>query len=153
MAGEFTYSGDPSRNDRDAVRFWLGDTQKARPLLIDTEIDFVLAETPDVKLAAAECADHLMARFTREADVSVGSVSKSLSKVAEAYKALAEHLRCEAGKLAGVEFPALSKSKKRAADLRTDDVQPETRLGLGDNPFAVQINDAIDDVRFFNGFS
>ena len=38
----WSYSGDPASTERDAVRFWVQDTDSAVPLLSDQEIDYLL---------------------------------------------------------------------------------------------------------------
>lgn len=148
---KFTYRGDPSLSTRDAVRFLLGDTNRKRPLLDDREIDFAISRQGNELLAAALCADTLQGKFSSEANITVGGVSKSFGSIAAAFADNAKRLRREASKSAVPRAPALSISEKRAADLQTDDVQPEFRIGLGDNRFAVQINDAIGRVRDFDG--
>ena len=148
----FTYRGDPSLSVRDAVRFILGDTNRKRPLLDDREIDFAISRQGNELLAAAFCADALQGKFSAETKITVGGVSKSFDTIAGAFADKAKQLRLEASKFAVPRAPALSVSEKRDADLQVDDVQPQFRIGLGDNRFAVQINDVIDDFRGFNGF-
>lgn len=148
---QFTYGGDPSVSTRDAVRFHLGDTDRKRPLLDDREVEFALTKHGNEFVAAALCAESLQGKFSSRANVTVGGVSKAFGSIAQAFADKAKQLRREASKSAVPRAPALSISEKRAADLQTDDVQPEFRIGLGDNRFAVQINDAIGRVRDFDG--
>ena len=145
----FTYSGNPATNDRDATRFFVGDTNANRPLLADTEIEFALTEFPNTRLAAAMCADALAAKFARESDQKVGDISKSLSKVSEQFRDLATRLRNEAAKRAPASFPAASKDWKQSQRQDTDLVQPTFSVGLGDNPWAVQLNDQLDVIRWW----
>ena len=147
---QFSYSGDPSRTPRDAVRFYVGDTNRDRPLLDDREVDFAVGLHDNPLLAAAVLAEHLMGKFAREADVTVGPVSKSFSTISDAFRKKAAQLRCEANKRAGVSFPATTVQGKENLELDTTLTQPSFRKGLGDNPFAVQFDDDLD--RFgFNG--
>jgi hypothetical protein len=139
MSFTFTYSGDPANNARDAVRFYVGDVDEDRPLLCDDEVDFTLVEHTNQRLAAAVCADALQAKFTREATQKVGDISKNLSDVAKAFAALATKLRREAGKRALPSFPAISQAFKDSRAQDTDLVQPDFPVGLGDNPWAVQL--------------
>lgn len=44
----FTYSGDPSQSEADYVRFMLGDTNPAAPILQDAEIAFIVSSTASV---------------------------------------------------------------------------------------------------------
>ena len=54
MTELFTYSGDPSTSDKDAVRFYSGDTTDYGELsLFDAEIDYLLSANSDNVLATA----------------------------------------------------------------------------------------------------
>lgn len=140
----WSYSGDPAASDLDAVRFYTGDTNSARELLQNEEINFTLAAHSNQRLAAAVCADAIAAKFAREADQRVGDISKSLSQVSKAFYALATRLRAEVGKRAAPRFPAASKDWKQTQREDTDLVQPAFSVGQGDNPWAVQLNDQLD---------
>ena len=52
----WTYTANPSGDNRDAVRVLVGDTDKNRQLASDEEIDFFLAEEGNKYLAAAATA-------------------------------------------------------------------------------------------------
>jgi hypothetical protein len=152
VAVQFTYGNDPSQSPEDAVRFYLGDTNKSRPLLDDREIGFALTEKGgNEKLAAAVCADALQGKFASLADTRVGDVSKSFGQISKAYKELAKTLRSEAFLKAAPRAPAIFRSDKRALEQNTALTKPEFSLGQGDNPWAIQMNDDLDRARF-NGF-
>lgn len=140
---QFTYSGDPASSPRDAVRFLVGDTNSKRPLLDDREVNHAIAEMVNLSLAAAFLADHLCARFTREADIKVGQVSKSLSQVAKAFRQKALDLRDDACKTAAPSFPATHHSTLDALEQNNDLVDPAFSIGQFDNPFAVQLDDLL----------
>lgn len=140
---KFTYDGDPSKNDRDAVRWYVGDTDGRRPLLDDREVDFVLIDNPNTLIAASICCEALSGKFAREADVSVGGISKSLGKVSEAFKKHSETLRARVCISAGVSFPATTRSGKLALQLNEELPNPEFQIGQHDNPWAVQLNEWI----------
>ncbi len=148
----FTYTGDPSRSDTDAVRWYVGDTNRRRPLLYDTEIAFALVQHPNVLGAAVVCAEALSAKFSSESDIKVGDISKALSKVSGQYRELAETLRRRLAQQAIPSFPATRVSTKQALEDDTDLTKPEFPIDLGDNPGVVQLNDAISGVGPFNGF-
>jgi hypothetical protein len=145
----WSYSGDPSASDLDEVRFYCGDTNSARELLQNEEINFTITEHSNLRLAAAVCCDAIAAKFAREADQKVGDISKSLSQVSKSYFALAEKLRREVGKRAAPVFPAASKDWKQDQREDTDLVQPTFSVGLGDNLWVVQINDQLDRVNWY----
>lgn len=144
MAKSFTYSGDPAKSSRDAVRFIIGDVFKARPMFADGEIDFQLTQIPNTKLAGAELLDIKARQFARMADIRVGEVSKSFSQVAKQMKACAKQLRDDAVRLVKPFFGGLTVSGKRQLNLDTDAVQPSFPIGITDNPFAVQLNRDFD---------
>lgn len=65
----FTYSGDPSTNVIDLVRFKLGDTSPIQPLLTDEEIQYMAANSKDesqlLALAFRQAATTLGARTVK----------------------------------------------------------------------------------------
>ena len=144
----WSYSGNPAASDRDAVRFYTGDTTSTRELLSDEEIAFVLTEHANQRLAAAVCAEAIAAKFAREADQKVGDISKSLSQVSKAFYALANKLRSEVAKRAAPSFPAASKAWKQTQREDTDLVQSAFEIGFGDNPWAVQLNGQLDGMAW-----
>jgi len=147
----YSYAGDPSATPSDAVRFLVGDTNPNRPLLDDREVAWAIAENPNQNIAAAVLAEHLFGKFAAQADISVGPVSKSYSKVAELFKKKADQLRSEACKFAIASFPATKIASKDALDDDQTLTRPAFSVGLGDNVFAQQINDDLQGTRF-NGF-
>ena len=140
----WTYSGNPGASSKDAVRFYVGDTNDARELLQDEEIDFTLTEYTNERLAASVCADAIAAKFSSASNQRIGDISKSLSDVSKAFRKLALDLRAQVGKRAAPSFPAASQSWKQDQREDTDLVQPAFSVGQGDNPFAVQLNDQLD---------
>lgn len=95
----WSYSGDPSTSDLDAVRFHLQDVDTADQLMTDEELQFVLDQWDGVKgspiWAASVCADRLAAKFAREVMVSADGVSVSIEALQEKYATLAAQLRSE----------------------------------------------------------
>lgn len=148
MAAGFTYTGDPSASELQEVRFYTGDTNRNRPLLHDKEILFAISKYPNPLIAAAVLCEHLMGRFASEADVRVGEVSKSFSKISEAFKKKADQLRTEAASGATVSFPATRHSTKDPLDEDEDLTRPSFAIGMADNPYAVQINEELDRIDF-----
>ena len=88
----WSYSGDPANSERDAVRFWLGDTNASNPQIMDPEIDYALTQFTNPMLAAAKCARNLQAQFARKPNKRVGDLSISYGDIAKAYAALAADL-------------------------------------------------------------
>lgn len=76
----WTYSGNPSASNRDAVRFLIGDTDSTNELLQDGEIAFLLSQAnDDIYSAAASGCDVLASKFSSKSDTSksVGDLSLS----------------------------------------------------------------------------
>lgn len=144
----FTYTGDPSASDLEAVRFLVGDTTALTELLSDEEIQFLLDEIGSVDYAAVRAATAIAAKFARFVNVRTGAVSKNLSDQMQHYLDLAKRLqtRAEQGGLDGTGtgppiFTALSKSDKREDRLDSDLVQPQFRIGQDDNPRKLSARD------------
>jgi len=78
--------------DTDKVRFHIGDTDETDQLLQNEEINYLLSETTNVLLAASRAAKTVAAKFSRQADKTVGDLRISLSQKAKAYMALAADL-------------------------------------------------------------
>jgi len=94
----WTWSGDPATSDRDAVRFWVQDTDASDPQLTDEQLDFLLARyltaTSTVFVAAA-AAGALASRYAGEPDVSADGVSLSFAASFQRYTDLAARLRAQ----------------------------------------------------------
>jgi len=141
---KFTYDNDPANNVRDEVRFYCGDTLRERPLLDDREVDFAIAANPNPKLAASELCSHLAARFSREADITVGPVSKKLGDIAERFAKRAGELKADACSGARPSFPATDAAARQRIEAETaGGPQPQFRIGQFDNPWAVQFDDEL----------
>lgn len=91
-----TYTS-PDNNNKDAVRFLIGDTIIAKALLQDEEIQFLLDRWYDeygtVEYVAAVAAETVGARFAREAQISADGVSVSLANLGNQFRELAVQLR------------------------------------------------------------
>jgi hypothetical protein len=131
-----TFSYTAGGSDRDDVRLLIGDIdseamENAR--LEDEDIDRLLVLQPNVRLAAADAADILAAKFTRLMEGSSSGPSPSRTRAQE-LRATASRLRASP---AGTAVPTaggltISSKQTRAAD--TDRVQPAFRRGLMDHP-------------------
>lgn len=135
---KFSYSGDPQASPRDGARFYLADTDERRPLMNDYEIDACTAKNPDPRMAAAVACEILSVRFSREADFTAGSVSKSFSQIAAAYALRAAELRAIAGRDALPFFGGQSRSAKGDLLRDSDAVKPRSHFNMGDDYQALQ---------------
>ena len=135
MAINFTYAL-PIEADRDRVRFLVGDTNAARPLLDDAEIAHALSlATNNIFRAAAYACDSIAAKLTRESGVSVQGISLTRSTSAEGYKKLATEYRARSktfGPNAG--FWVLKDPAEKAAYLADNNlIPPAIRREMHDN--------------------
>lgn len=106
----WTYSGEPNTSDKDKVRFLIGDTDPDYPLVQDEEIQFALDSESNIYAAAAKCCEAIAARFSREVDRKMGSISIQASQKVEAYRRLARQLR-EKAKIAQLPFSGTIETK------------------------------------------
>lgn len=79
---------------KDRVRFAIGDTYTPHHLFEDAEITAILTNNSDDEgVAAYKLADHLAARFAREADFAMDEQSVKLSQKSAQYSKIAARLR------------------------------------------------------------
>lgn len=95
--GTWTYSGDPSTSPRDAVRYYLQDTNSGDPQMSDAELDFLISDwypvTGSYILVAATAADTLSTRYAGEVTVSGDAVLVALEQLQDKWAAAATRLR------------------------------------------------------------
>jgi hypothetical protein len=142
----WTYGGDPSANDRDAVRYLIGDTNTAKQQLSDEEIAFSLAEEGGKYRAAAAACRAIAAKYGRMVDKAVGDLRLSYSQLQKQYLDLAEKLDTKSS--AGTAIPyqgGQTVSDKNVDDLDTDRVQPAFKRNQFDFPGQGSQTDLIDE--------
>lgn len=133
----WSYSGDPSSSDLDAVRFLVQDTDTTDQLVQDEEITWALTQGGGIYSAAALVAGTIAAQFARAADKeTVGKVSVSYTKRAEYYFKLEDDLKKKA---ATQDLPLPYAGGISVSDMETvvsneDRVKPNFRIGQTDNP-------------------
>jgi hypothetical protein len=136
----FTYSGDPSTSTRNYVRFLIHDTDSTDALFSDEELNYVISEWGgDAYKSARECAEILIARFSRLADSSsksVGdiSVSESYSSKIAHYKELANSLLSREMRKSPPRPFANAQGLKSTNDRIVDDFNTDFYAGIHDNP-------------------
>lgn len=91
----FSYTGDPSSSNKDALRFLIQDTNASDVLMQDAELNFILTEVGNSIYQAAHDACYVIgSSFARKADTSksVGDLSLSVtySNRSSEYRDLAE---------------------------------------------------------------
>lgn len=128
----WTYTGDPSASTLEEIRFLLGDIVSTDPLITDEELLWLYGQHgSSTYAAAAAAARSLAAKFARDVDRTIGSLSISASKRADNFRALALELDSHNAGLAGwfAGGTSLGDKDSRASD--TDSVVPMfTRDGM-----------------------
>ena len=92
----FTYSGNPSESEVEAIRFLIGDTEMEEPLLTDEEITYLSSLWTlewSVYWTAAMACDAIAAKFAREVTFNSDSQTISTSELQQKYLTMAEKLR------------------------------------------------------------
>jgi len=89
----WTYSGDPTASNKDAVRFEIGDTDTNDQLLTDEEIVYALSVESRIYGAAARCCEALARKFARQADFTLGPQHVAASQRSEAFARLGRDLK------------------------------------------------------------
>lgn len=118
-------------NNKDRLRFIIGDTDNDRQLLSDEELIAVLARhSQDLTLSAIELAEHLEAKFVRRAESRSGDIIADFLTVAGKYRELANRLRKK-----GVKGYAQIYTADRENELDQDSIEkPSIALGEFDVP-------------------
>ena len=155
----WTYTGQPftegtpsTQQNRDSVRFLLGDTLMSDPQLQDGEIDgliyntragssgtgtAVINTTIDVYQAAIAGCVALAAIYTRKANKSVGDLSIQSAAIADNYRKLRSDIQAQAARHS-VPTPysgGISKSDAEIDNTDTDLIPWDFTIGMDDNPF------------------
>jgi len=124
-----TYDSSMTTN-KDKVRFLIQDTVVATAMLQDEEINFMLIEYPNYKMAAANCADVLSSKFASAAESrTIGNLKLEYSDKAKKYADLASRLRMQASKFILPYAGGISQADKEAINDDTDRIEPSFRRG------------------------
>lgn len=131
----WTYGGDPSANDRDAVRYLIGDTDKNHRQLTDNDIAFHLAEEGGKYRAAAAACRAIAAKYGRMVDKAVGDLKISYSQMQKQYLDLADKLDTRSSSGSAIPYQGgQTLSDKAVDDADTDRVQPAFKRDQFDFP-------------------
>ena len=108
----WSYSGNPASSDLDQVRFYVSDTDSARPLLADEEIAFLLAQWKpayDSPLYVSAVACEVIAgKFASEVNVSADGANVDSGSLQQKYLLLANSLRSQYRNLYAMSSPDIS---------------------------------------------
>lgn len=129
----WTYSGDPSSTDRDAVRFLVGDTDNTDQLFTDEEIAYALTQG-DSYTAAARLARNLASKYARYSDESIGDLSISYSQRYKHFTEIAKQLELESSRGVTPYAGGISVADKATVTADTDRIQTSIKVGVHDSP-------------------
>ncbi|MFA4971868.1 MAG: hypothetical protein WC683_04595 [bacterium] len=132
----YSYSGDPSLSDVDAVRFLIDDTDPADWLFSDEEIGYLLATYGTVNLAAAEALYIIIRAIARNPNFRIGRWSEDRSTGLKILEEKADKLKAQ-GQTAGIYAGGIGVADKQAKEEDTDRVPPSFRKGMHDDPDTV----------------
>jgi hypothetical protein len=129
----------PETNEKDAVRFLLGDTNSEVPMLSDEEINWMISRWKPIyhttEGAAAAIAMSLASRYVREAQYSADGVSVSLANLGNQFRELAAALRQQHKDLLVGGLPDVGGITP--GEQTDPDIQPlDFGTGMHDNPEA-----------------
>ncbi len=129
-----SYTGAPGNDDRDAVRFLVGDTNPADEDATDAEIEWALEQEGSVMQAAISVATALTARFSNVDTYRIGNVQVQEGFKAEKYANLTDRLRMKLA-IDGVTVVAGGIAVEDKADVVADPdrVAPHFTVGLFEN--------------------
>lgn len=125
---------NPAANNKDKVRFLVGDTDSTDQLVTDEEITWAL-EGSTIYSAASTIAQSISAKFSRLADKDVDDLSIKYSQIAKAYmdKAISLKKLDNEKSFASPYLGGISKAEKDVASENNDLVQPEFKKDMFDN--------------------
>ena len=132
----WTYSGDPSVSRLDEIRFQIGDTKEADPLLSNEEIEYYMNEYESNLYVLRELYEHLVARYAREADIELGP--KKI-KASQRYEQLQQRLTDIKRKIASTySMPIHSYGTAADTGFNFD-------IGMHDNPVSSTLREEESD--------
>lgn len=132
----WSYSGNPSDSDKDAVRFLIGDTNEDCKLINDEEINYLLSEENTPLQAAIRACQSISGQYSRLADRTIGDYSEKYSQKAKNYLELADKLQAQANKTGINPIPyagAISVQDKRNQELNQNRVKPDFKKDMMEN--------------------
>lgn len=129
----WSYSGDPSSSNKDAVRFIIGDTNTTDQLLSDEEINWLLTQYGSPIKTAYHACLAIAGKFARLVSQEAGRIKvKAESKYLQ-YKQLADELRANEksgfGKILTAYAGGISNSDIAARDADPDKAKLPFKMG------------------------
>ena len=131
----FSYNpANLATEDKDGVRFFLGDTDSLSPLLQDEEIVYALSQRGNRYGATGMCARALAAQFSRLVSTSADGVSAQLNQKSQQFLKLAQEYEVKAARLYSTPTcGGISVADGQAVAANTDRVPDIFVIGQNDN--------------------
>lgn len=122
-------------DQKNQIRFLIGDTNSNDQQLQDEEIVFALTLRSSIWGAAATSCASLAASFSRRADTTTGELRTLYSSISRAYNARAAYYEGKSIELGGAMplVGGISIADKLAAEADPDRVPPEFNRSMMDN--------------------
>lgn len=127
----FTFNEDLS-TDKDLVRFQLGDTDSEDQLISDEMIAALLTKEGSVNGAAISACRYLIAKFSREVDSSIESISVSASQKVAQFKNLVLDLQRNRGGGLAVATTGITRTQIAEGREDTDRIPPAFDVRMND---------------------
>ncbi len=135
VAGTWTYSGNPSASDLDALRFTLGDTDSGSQQASDEELLYLINAYGSIRNAAIAACDALSAKAVQGGiDKKVGDLHISGSQLSGNYQNLRARLVRNAALTATPKAGGISVADKTANVENSDNTSPSFYRGQFDQP-------------------
>lgn len=132
----WNYSKDPSKSDKDWIRWRLGDTDENEQLFSDQEIQAALDQEGDRNRALLVSAQALHAQYLRKVDSRMGELEFDYGQRAREIRRLIDQLEKEM-LVASVAAPwaaSISKAEKQAIEDDSDRTEPYFERDMHDFP-------------------
>lgn len=135
MTWTYNLAGLAAGNQKDIIRFMIGDTISTDPQLADEEISFCFALRHSTYGGAAQACEALASQYSRLADTVTGELHTLYSSKARAYAKRAIDYENYAAITAGplIYAGGISIVDKLLQDADPDRVSPQFNLGMTDN--------------------
>lgn len=134
---------DPSASAKDEVRFLVGDTNQASPLVSDEEIQYALTKQGKAVSAAALICRTIAAKFARNVSTGVSGLSFANQQKFEQYSRLAVELEARAAMYVSPIVGGMKETEREEYRGDPDAVKPAFERDMHD--YAKQPDD--EDLR------
>lgn len=125
----WSYSGDPTSSALDALRFHIGDTESATPLLSNEEINYVLANNASLNRQLAACFETIGRKLLQRPNFALDKWREDRHEVAKSFLEQAKELRKKSA-AQGIYAGGISKTDKETREEDTDRDAPFATLDM-----------------------